>query len=257
MPNQTHPSKETIEAVAQMQQQCIEAYLTVTASLRAGISEAEIANTIIEELRGRGVSRFWYDIPVVVLIGPVRFMQMVEPDYAIKNPSAEVHLQEGLPLFIDIHPQHASGQWGNFAATSLFEPQDQESVSFLKLMQQIQGEGIAALMSDMTGAEVAQWFQQRFQAEQIELVDVRGNFGHNMLQGPKVDTNGKDKRSFLDEHTQTPIGGYIWGIEPGGIRKRGSGDFLIARFEDCVYVPPEEGSPVLLGRQEPVPVTQK
>ena len=106
----------------------------------------------------------------------------------------------------------------------------------------------------MTGAEVARWFQQRFQEARIELVDVRGNFGHNMVRGPKVDEQGRDKRSFLDEHNPAPIRGYIWGIEPGGVRKCRSGDgFLVGRFEDCVYVAPQ-GQPAILGRRELVPV---
>jgi hypothetical protein len=63
------------------------------------------------------------------------------------------------------------------------------------------------------------------------------------------------QRLFLDKANRTPIGGYMYGIEPGGVRRNHAGQVsAFARFEDCVYIPPDGGSPVMLGAHEPLPI---
>jgi len=242
-------SQEVVEITDWMQAQCAQAYLTAASSLRPGISETAIAEAIRAQLAQSGIQDFWYDVPIHVLIGIDRFVQLAASDYAVKSPSEHVTLREHMPFFIDIHPRHESGRWGNFAATGLFRPQDDEAVGFLELMQSIQREGIRRLTPDQTGAEVARWFAGRFARHQIEHLDVRANFGHSMGAGLK----SKYARLFLDESNDLPIGGGIYGIEPGGLRRNAAGQ-VIARFEDCVYIPPDGRPAVILGRQQPVPL---
>lgn len=242
---------EIVALTDEMQRQCAHAYVTVASGLRAGMSETEIARALRNELRAAGVTDFWYDIPIVVLVGIPRFMQMILADYGVKSPSEQVALQANTPFFVDIHPRHASGRWGNFAASGIYRPAGGEQVAFLEQMQRIHREGIRQLTPRQTGAEVARWFGQLFQQYGIEHLDVRANFGHSMGAGLKSDY----QRLFLDEHNDAPIGGYIYGIEPGGVRRSSAGQVIaVARFEDCVYIPPGAGQPVLLGRQEPAPV---
>jgi Xaa-Pro aminopeptidase len=230
-----------------MQVNCVQAYLTVASTIRAGMTEQDMERAIRGELESKGITDFWYDIPIVVLVGTERFLQLTLTDYAIRSPSPDVTLKEGDTLFIDMHPRHATGCWGNFAATGIYRPDDQASVAFAQLMQQLQAEGISALTPTMTGQEVARWFQARFDQAHIDLLDVRGNYGHSMASGPKT----PEKRLFLDEHHTTPIGGGIYGIEPGG-KRRAEQSLVAARFEDCVYVNDEHA--VILGRQDPVPI---
>jgi hypothetical protein len=197
------------------------------------------------------VRDFWYDIPIVVLIGTTRFAQLAAPEYGAKSPSQHVLLQAGMSFFVDIHPRHESGCWGNFAATGVYRPVDRESVAFLKQMQGIQEAGIHQLNREQTGGLVARWFIRQFEEGEVELFDVRANFGHSMGSGLKSDY----QRLFLDENNTTPIGGGIYGIEPSGVRRGRPGEIsAMARFEDCVYIPPDSGWAVFLGRTEPVPV---
>jgi hypothetical protein len=243
-------SAESIEITDHMQRRCVQAYLTVTASLRAGMSEAYIADAIRGELQTQGITGYWYDIPIVVLVGVQRFMDSTLVDYARKSPSKQVTLQPNTPFFIDIHPRHPSGRWGNFAASGVYQPEDSEQVALLEQMQRIHHDGIRQLAAWQTGADVARWFAQQFRQTGIEHLDVRANFGHSMGVGQKSDY----QRLFLDESNDTSIGGSIYGIEPGGVRRDSAGRVTaFARFEDCVYIPPD-GAPVLLGAHELLPV---
>lgn len=240
-------SQEAVEATAWMQKQCIKAYLTVASSLKAGMTEVNIVKAIRAELKISGVKDYWYNIPIMVLIGVDRFKQMAVDDYEKKSPSDTVALQESLPFFVDIHPRHDSGRWGDLAATGVFRPRDDEkAVEFLKSMQQIQQAGIARLAPSMKCSDVAAWFNNRFNQDNVNLVDVRGNFGHSMESGEK----STSERNFLDPNIHVPIGGKIFGIEPGGFRPTAGNvnSVLVARFETCVHIPQEgAGSVRMLG----------
>lgn len=242
-------SQEAVEATDWMQLRCLDAYLTVAASLKTGMTEAQIAEAIRSELEILGVRDFWYNIPIIVLIGSNRFIQMADSDYAVKSPSDSVRLEENQPFFIDMHPRHGSSRWGDLAATGIFRPHDDEqAVKFLEQMQLIQREGINNLKPSMTYADVARWFSQRFAKEGISLVDVRENFGHSMGSGPKSSFN----RLFLDLKTNERTVGQIIGIEPGGIRSN-SKQILVARFETCVHIP-IEGKTRVLGDTTTLPI---
>jgi hypothetical protein len=244
-------SQEFVEMTDWMQRRCVDTYLNVASSLRAGMSEAAIARAVKSELQVRGITDFWYDIPIVVLVGIERFMQSVAADYAVKSPSEAATIQANTPFFIDIHPRHASGRWGNFAASGVFRPADNPQTAFLDLVQAIHHQGIGRLGAHQTGAEVAGWFGEQFSGNGIQHVDVHANFGHSMGAGLKSDY----QRLFLDASNFTSIGGDIYGIEPGGVRRDSTGQVIaFARFEDCVYIPPDGGQPVMLGAHEPLPV---
>lgn len=244
-------SQEEVEITEHLQQQTIEAYLTVAHDLRTGMSEADIAKDLAGELDFRGINDFWYNIPILVLIGPNRFQQMSDPDYDVKTPSEDIQLRPGDPFFIDVHPRDKSTRWGNFASTGIFQPTDDQidQVSFMKRMQEMQGKVVRSLSGENSGAQVSDAFHSLFEDEQISLLDVRGNFGHNMGRGAKADF----QRSFLDSENSQTIGGMIWGVEPGGIKRVGEGKLLVARMEDCVHVP-LVGEPKILGRQSLPPV---
>jgi hypothetical protein len=244
-------SPEIVELTDHMQRSCVQAYLTVASSLRVGMSETVIAHAVNGELQSQGITDFWYDIPIVVLVGVERFMQSVLADYAVKSPSEQVTLQADTPFFIDIHPRYANGRWGNFAASGIFQPHGDEQVKQLELMQSLHHQGVHQLTAKRTGADVANWFTQQFAAHGIEHVDVRANFGHSMGAGLKSEY----QRLFLDEANYTPIGGSIYGIEPGGVRRDHAGQVVaFARFEDCVYIPPDGRPSVMLGAHEPLPI---
>lgn len=247
------PLEEAVGIVQEMQRNCLEAYLTVALSLRAGMTEEKVARQIKGELTSRGIEDYWYNIPVMVLIGAERFKEMTADDYAIKEPSDQKVLQEGMPFFIDMHPRDsASGQWGNFAATGVYRERDRRVGDFLLEMQNIQGEIVGNLRGDFTGAQVADRFTLAFKKNSITPVDVRGNFGHSMGYGEKA---GPYQRQFLDSENFQKIGGQIFGIEPGGYKVvvGETGLVLVARFEDCVCVP-EQGPARILGRDWPVSV---
>ncbi|CAN5166737.1 hypothetical protein BH09PAT1_BH09PAT1_4380 [soil metagenome] len=241
---------ETVAVTENLQRQSIEAYLTIAHELKTGMSESDIAKNLVGELAHRGINDFWYNIPILVLIGSDRFQQMADPDYAVKSPSEDVRLKPGDPFFIDVHPRDKSTRWGNFASTGIYQPGDEQldELLFLQRMQGIQEQIVGSMTGIDIGAKVAQGFNTLFENESISLLDVRGNFGHTMGYGQKSDY----ERSFLDESNNQQIGGKIWGIEPGGVKTLGN-KLLVARMEDCVHIP-RVGEPRVLGRQNLPPV---
>jgi len=238
-----------VAAVDVMLRHCKATYLDVAGTLRSGLSEADIHDRLIEALQQGGVTDYWYDIPVLVLIGATRFIRMADRGYDAKRPRRDVFLQNGDPFFIDIHPRHGEGFWGNFAATGLFHPASDDEAAFALSIQRIQHSGITHFHSGMTGAEIAGWFRRQFVQADVQLLDVRGNYGHSMGHGEK----SSYVRHFLDHQNTDAVAGLIYGIEPGGIQRLPDGRTLVGRFEDCVYFP-EQGYAVQLGGSEPVPV---
>ncbi|HEY7417756.1 MAG TPA: M24 family metallopeptidase [Ktedonobacteraceae bacterium] len=231
-----------------LQRRCVAAYLSVASALQVGMSEKDIASALQHQMNDMGISDYWYDVPIITLIGRERFQSIAQQGYTVKAPQADIRLCEGQVFFVDLHPRHASGRWGNFAATGWFGAPDSNQVSFLRLMQTVQEEGIRSLSCGMSGTDIYAWFRRKFDQHRIECIDVRGNFGHTMGAGSKYDY----RRLFLDEHCEERLGGTILGIEPGGM-SRVSGEVVVARFEDCVYLSPD-GPPIILGRDKPLPV---
>jgi len=251
--------KNFIEAVNHLQAICFEVYLRVASSLTAGTSEKEVEQKVIKNLSQFGIKKFWYDIGVMVLIGEKRFNDMYRKDYKLKSPSDSVLLTPGDTIFIDMHPMDSGANWGDYNSMAVFKPrkEDNEKVSFLKLIYEIHREGIANLNSQMTGTDVYAWYKNRYQKEGIKFADTRRNIGHTMHQGAKKYPGGEDKRIFLRSDNKTSIAGSILAIEPDGYKMNQEGNTkLFGRFEDCVYIP-LSGKPIILGRKETVPLVFK
>lgn len=255
MPKELEPvSQEAVEITDNLQKVCDTAFRTVLGELQIGMSEHDVYRALETELAKLGVTDFWYDIPIMVLSGVVRFNDMTSSDYKAKRPSEEVYIREGDPVFVDIHPREktdeGNGRWGNYARTFIVNPTNQAQLSFARLMRRIELDGIHNLGALNRCQDVATYFSNKFQKLEIGLVDVRGNFGHNMGYGAK---NQYLDRTFLDTDTHTLLEGQIWGIEPGGFTKVendiGQHKILIARFEDCVHV--SDGTVRTLGSNQP------
>lgn len=251
--NQT-VTQEHIVAVDRLQSLCAEIYLRVVPYLRTGQTEADIAEIIRSEFNHHGIDSFWYNVPIFTLIGPQRFRDMATSNYPLKSPSPTVLLKPGDPVFIDMHPMDAHGYWGDFSAMTVFQARqgiDDEQVTFLRLMQTIQREGIAIIQAGMTARDLSQWYERRTHQEGISLEDPRNTVGHSMHHGTKKYPDGRDKRLFLDKDTDIPLAGALWAIEPGGFKTASSGRTLVGRWEDCVYVSPE-GKATIVGHQKPL-----
>lgn len=246
---------ERISVVNNLQTISSEVVSSVFSLFKTGMSEYEIAKLIRNAFAKRGVYDFWYDVPLIVLIGTERFLKAANADYAIKSPSQEYTLQDGSTIYIDVHPQDASTSlWGDWNTMAVFHPRtniDDEQVAFLEQMRQIHREGIEKLKPTMTGADVANYFVEVYQKNGITpLVATNSDVGHTIHDGLKVGV----KRLMLNMENSSLIGGYIYAIEPAGFRQKKFGDgILVGRFEECIYIP-KEGNAVLLGSKNLLPL---
>jgi Xaa-Pro aminopeptidase len=241
---------DKLEIVSQLQFICAEVFNEVTASLQPGMSEADIAKRLEHAFAGRGITEHWYDVPFNVLIGADRFTEgLMTTDYSVKSPSEKSVLKEGSILYIDFAPMDpATKTWGDWSRTVVFHPRpdiDDEEREFLYEVHQIQQGGIARITASMTGAEAALIFINTFAKQDMLLVDVRDNVGHSIHAGPKAEA----KRVWLDLENTKQLGEGIFTVEPGASRVGKNGNTLVARFEDCIYIPPK-GQPIVLGGTE-------
>lgn len=241
-------STETIAIVTRLQKTSAEVFKATEASLVSGMTEVDIADLIRQEYKKRGVSQYWYDVPINVLIGAERFkVGITTSDYVVKSPSKDVHIVDGSPVFIDLSPVDSeTGWWGDWAATLVFHPRrgiDDEQVSFIREMRHIHRQGFADITALTTGADVAKFYLSEYGKIGATLLDVRNNVGHSMHRGPKSLT----ERVWLDESNTEPLGEGIFTVEPGGCRAKQNGEgAVMARFEDCIYIPPK-GTAAVLG----------
>jgi Xaa-Pro aminopeptidase len=241
-----------VAIVTQLQEHSQEVFSTVIEQINIGTNEVEIAELIRVEFQKRGITEFWYDVPINVLIGAERIkIGTTTTDYSVKNPSPHAFLQEGAPLFVDVHPiDSATKLWGDWASTVVFKPgleKNDEDVKFLQEFREIHLEGISHITSQSTGAQVAKYYIEAFQKNDIMLLDVRDNLGHSMHEGPKENT----KRVWLDLQNATPLGEGIFTLEPGGMRLKKNGkNILIARFEECIYLPKSGNATIVGGTKE-------
>ena len=208
------------------------------------MSEADLEAGIRSELAQLGVVDYWYDVPIMVLAGSGRFLDMTNDDYESKSPSTDVQVHTGDPVFVDIHPRSENGRWGNYARTFVVNPTQNDQLLMLGRMRDIQMSGIKMMPHMKTTLDLANYYGRELRQMQIELVDVRGNFGHNMGSGEKKAFTG---RTFIDDETMVPLVDQIWGVEPGGFKTFGS-RIVVARFEDCVHV--ANHSALMLGGTE-------
>lgn len=248
---------ETARKVEVLQKLSRIIYLQTLHSLKMGMSEQDIASAIHSSFLSKGISSFWYDIPISVFISEKRFLSMGDKDYRIKSPSTNALLKVGDVVHIDLDPMDSDGNWGDFSATCVFKPKsanDSEKVKFLQFIRDIQKEGIKQLTSKTKAGEVAKWYLNKFREKNITLLDVRNTVGHSIHSGAKKYPDGKDKRLFLEVSSGTPLGEGIYAIEPGGYSKNNlTHEVVVGRFEDCVYVP-LKGKPIILGNQEDLPL---
>lgn len=243
-----------VEVVDKLQKICAEIYIHVVASLKTGMSEKDIAEMVRREFSKRGINEYWYDVPIMILIGEDRFLDMAKPDYALKSPSEHSLLREGNSIFIDMHPMDSNGFWGDYSAMSVFKPEaeDQDKVAFLREVFSIQRQGINAITTGMRANVIANLFKNTFAKNNIISLDVRrSNVGHSMHKGPKKNADGTDKRTFIESGVTVLLDEGIYAIEPGGFQKKNDGRILVGRFEDCVYVP-KKGRAMILGNTEPL-----
>lgn len=243
-----------LEAADKLQKTCSEIYITVTSSLTTGMSENDISEMVGKEFLKRGIANFWYDVPIFVLIGEERFFALKEQDYEVKRPKSSVQLIPGDVIYIDMHPQDSQMIWGDYNSMCVFKPQgeDEEKVTFLKLIYSIHQAGIKTITPSMTASKLFQWYENQYAKHGITLVDKRDTVGHQMTWGAKKDDQGNYRISFLDKNNNEPLSGGIYAIEPGGYRKQ-NGQLFVGRFEDCIYIP-KQGKAVILGRKDPPPL---
>ena len=245
---------ETIKVISKLQKTSVEVFKVIARSLKIGINEQDIAELIRLEFKKRNIVDFWYDVPIIVLVGTKRFINGANSDYATKSPSRASTLKEGDTIYIDLHPQDSKTRlWGDWNMMVVFHPRkgiDDEQVAFLKEMQEIHREGITKFTPAMTGANIINYYFDTYKKRGITpLIGKKPDVGHTIHAGLKVNAN----RLLLTAKNATPIGGYIYAIEPGGSRSKKSGEGLVVgRFEECVYIP-KEGTAVLLGNQEFLP----
>lgn len=235
-------SEEEIEITDRLQAKCIKAFFHVLNQLKTGVTEEQIAKIARSELEKLGITDYWYDVPILVLIGSKRFIDMSKPNYQTKKPSSEIALQPDDTLFVDIHPRDStSGRWGNFARTVVYNPQSSEKLKKVQQMSRIHRDSIASINSDMSVSQVAKMFDIKFQKDRISLLDVRNSYGHNMGIGEK----DSFERTFITTNCPYSITGQIWGIEPSGVFVNQA---LVARIEDCIHVS-SSGTKILGGEQ--------
>ncbi len=218
------------------------------------MNEQDIAERIKLEFKKRDITDFWYDVPIIVLVGTERFIKGANSDYTTKSPSKEFILKEGDVVYIDLHPQDSKTRvWGDWNTMIVFHPRkgiDDEQVAFLKEMQEIHREGITKFTPTMIGADIFNYYLDTYQRRGITpILGKKPDVGHTVHAGLKVNAN----RLLLTPENTIPIGGYIYAVEPAGFRlKKSEKGVVVGRFEECAYVP-EEGNVVLLGNQELLP----
>src|SRR3989344_4764261 len=126
---------ERIKIVSELQKKSADVFKVVARSLQVGMSEADIAKLIRTEYEKRGVVDFWYDVPIIVLVGVQRFIKAANSDYTTKSPSASYTLSEGDTLYVDLHPRDSRTElWGDWNTMAVFHPRkdiDDEQVNFL------------------------------------------------------------------------------------------------------------------------------
>lgn len=247
---------ERIKVVSKLQKTSADVFKAIPPSLRIGMTELEIAKLAKQEFDKRGIKEFWYNVAFVVLIGVERFqIGTTTLDYAIKSPSKDVYLEDGMPVHMDFSPMDPKTKiWGDWASTIVFHPRDgidNEQVAFLDEMRNIQRSIIAQITYKTTGAEIASYYLNIFAEKGISLLDVRNNVGHSIHEGSKDST----QRVWLDQNNTKPLGEGIFTLEPGGIRQKKDGNgIVVGRFEECIYIP-KLGNAILLGNKELVALT--
>lgn len=237
-----------IKVIENLQKFSKKSYSAVLLQLKIGMSEVEIEELFKAEFRKRGITEYWYSVPINVLIGVERFkIGTTTTDYAIKNPSKNSFLKKGDPVYIDLSPMDSvSKLWGDWSSTFVFDPRvgvDDEQLAFLEKMRTIQRQLISTITARTTGRDIVNDFLKIFRANDITLLDVRNNVGHSLHEGPK----DKAQRVWLDLENTQSLGEGFFAVEPGGIKHKSKGNgFVVGRFEEAIYIP-KKGKVIILG----------
>src|ERR1035441_1029794 len=130
------------------------------------MSEVDIANNLREIFTQNGINDYWYDVPFNVLIGVKRFqVGLTTSDYQIKSPSPDAILEEGETVYVDFAPMDPrTGIWGDWSSTCVFRPKttDFNQAQFLEDMRSLHRQGIFKITAATTGADVAQYYLDRY-----------------------------------------------------------------------------------------------
>ncbi len=230
------------EIVSDLQELSFNSCLEIVPKIKRGQSEIEIADLIKSALFKRGIEQYWYDIPIIVLVGKERFLSSVNDHNDKKSPSPNIFLKDRDTVYIDIHPQDTKTEiWGDWNTMFVFQPnnkKDKNQIDFLNLVRQILFDGIQSLKSSMRFCDIYDLFLNKYRENNIStLWGDNSNIGHTLHKGDKLSA----KRLFISPDNKQIIGGEIFSLEPGGYQYTGD-ELLVGRFEECVFVSKENKS---------------
>lgn len=182
---------------------------TVAASLRPGMSEAEIARLAENCMLANGAEGWWYhNVGALVLVGAERSLLSISGrDY---RPSDRAILGETDLVTLDFSPI-LGGVWGDYARTiymengkALLEPDAPSSPAFaqgyameLRLHQAL----VDFARPETTYEDVWRQMNELLSKEGWENRDFHGNLGHSIESSPA-------DRIYLEEGNHTALGSY-------------------------------------------------
>ncbi len=244
------------EIVSDLQKLSFSSSLEAIPKMKVGQSEIEIADLIKSALFKRGIEKYWYDIPIIVLVGKERFLSSVNAHNDKKSPSPNIFLKERDTVYIDIHPQDPkTGIWGDWNTMFVFQPNNKKNnnqIDFLNLIRQILFDGIQSLKSSMRFCDIYDLFLDKYKENNIRpLWGGNPNIGHTLHKGDKLSS----ERLFISPDNKHIIGGEIFSLEPGGYQYIDD-ELVVGRFEECVFVP-KDGKSIHLGNNSLFPLHLK
>jgi hypothetical protein len=75
---------EKIAVISKLQLTSYEVFCSIIPHLKAGMSEFDIAASLRNAFAKRAIVEFWYDVPIIVLIGAERLINGANADYPTK-----------------------------------------------------------------------------------------------------------------------------------------------------------------------------
>ncbi len=227
------PPEDFIQRFLTIQQDCMDATLTVVEAAKPGVDEKSLAEQFDSRMRQRGLSQAWY--PTLICAGPFSGEPLTRRNHL---PSGDVKLRSEDIVILDATPLDKT-VWGNWTVT--------KSVGFNPFYRQLCSDVFSVTLQGaadvLTGK--AQHPQQIYSsvidaAEQRGLVsiDPRGNVGHSIFQvpaGQTVDQTPITDRLFIDAMTTIVVAPILLSVEPelarvnpsDGVRYGGKFQFII------------------------------
>lgn len=151
-------------------------------------TEKSIGARAVALLRDQGIQKTWYyDCPALVLLGSRSCLSISGHDY---RPSLECVGQTNL-VSIDLSPSH-EGHWGDCARSFAvedgrvtLEPKDPQFRLGLSFLDRLQSAMCDFVTLETSFHELAQWAEDRLEAEGFSNLDFRGNVGHSIAMRRK------------------------------------------------------------------------